>query len=404
MPYNHAIPDIALFDQNALFFANTGDGIVVRRAAPDPSFLEYLRALDVIPGSINFLISHQPLSLLSVFEDSDLIQRVRGYISAKDAVWQLDSFMYTHHEHAFAKRLGIQINADPNQYDFFSGKNFFRSSARKAQVPIPEGTEYRNTSFSVGLAAAKLFLRSAQEVIIKHDEGGAGLNSRRVRRGEFVNALLRLSPERIMPLLRMQTSSDTYVVEKWYADVVCSPSIQYLITDDGFIQTLSVHVQTFQNNGVTYRGCKSFHWLSKDVVLQLKDITDRHVSSLRSGGYRGHVTYNAIERTGGDILITEINPRRVMSSYPFQIMQRLGFDPDQMPPYITQEVENPHWRRLSHAALLERCGRSLFSKGRGSGIIPYDVKFRASRGSVMFLSVGRTKNEAEYLMRNVYTI
>lgn len=407
--YGRYDPAAFLFDENALFFAESGDIVVSRRKIPD-EYVSFLKQIQCIPEKIHFVFpknyfgSH---TMTSIFEDvgviRDIAEKKDEYKKMGDFL-TLDTFALTEHEVSFAQKLDIGFTGRYEDYYFFGNKSTFRSLAKQNMLPVPNGYEDKKGLYDQALAAAILFFRGASEVIIKQDEGVAGIGSIRIAKKNFVsgsqNPLSFFSAaHRIIPV-----KSGASVVEEWHRDVVFSPSIQLYIESSGDIKIYSIHNQLFYENKVTYRGCTSFHWLPEDIK---KIVTNRGVEFARvlsAQGYRGHLSFNTIILSDGTLLFNEVNPRRVMSSYPFQIVQRCGGAGASGLRYVSSRVQKNNWRGKDIVHVLTELSPLLFSQERKRGIIPYDHGLLHSKGLLSLLSIGSNSEEAEGFLSHALSI
>jgi hypothetical protein len=406
IPYTHQPSDLYLFDHNALFFAEPGDAIVLRRELPDQAFLAYLMRESTIVPPLHFFVSTNHPSPFSIFEDNKLLEQLKLFFLKKDIhEWKADTFMTSPYEKQFADSLGISFPYNPSHYATFGTKSAFRKTAKQLGIAIPRGSENRTDALSLVLACMWLLIRGAQAMVLKQDEGVAGLGSRRFTRQEFMRIMRAFRFEELFPSLGITPVSTTrYIVEEWHEDVVMSPSAQCHIAEGGSVEVLSIHNQLMKENGMTYRGCQSEHWLSESVRSDLLSGAQTYSQALSQYRYRGHLAFNAILLKSGKLLFTEVNPRRVMSSYPFQIMRRLGFARGAMPPYMSLELKRDEWKGTTHDELLRRCGKLLYTKERGSGLIPFDVKLLRAHGAAFFLAIGPSKEEAEQYIEHARVI
>lgn len=403
--YRNAHPDIYLADRNALFLAQPGDAVVMRRREPEPHFIEYFESIGIPLHLVSSFVSTKPVTTYSVFEDTELIERIQQHLNAtSDAAWQLDTLMYTCAEQTFAQTLGLTDARHPDLYIRFGSKINLRNDARALGIPLPAGSATTNPAH-IGLKLARLFVTGAREAVIKEHMGNTGLSARRIPRAEFINQILHGNHADITPAADIDNAyPDSYVIERWYDKATCSPSAQCTIDSTGAVHIVSMHVQTFTQNGLSYNGCKSIHWLAPATQKHFADMVRAHASYAASCGYVGRIGYDAIVLNNDTVLLVDVNPRLTAPVYPFHIMQRLGFA-DSLPPYIVLEVQKPHWKGLEYADILHQYKSMIFRKGGSVGIIPYDTKLLNTDGRATFLCIGETRGEAfrvsESIVRNV---
>lgn len=401
--YISVSPELFNFDQNAIFFAETGD-IVVVRAESDYEYLNYLRDIGVVPDDIHFVVSQTPSSTFSIFEDASIIQKIQRYTSGNEKEWVLDAYMYTQCEHDFAQRLGIVSFGNPRHYYQFGTKSGFRTFAKTQGVQIPRGRGGLSDGVSVGLSAAWLYLRGARAVVVKQDEGLAGRSLMRLEKDTFLAKVRAMDFKSLLPSLGVvPVISDGFVVEEWYQDVVSAPSIEFYISEGGVVSFSSMHEQIFFADGITYRGCRSYQWLPIAIQESVQSKGCILAEALAREGVRGPVAFDAIVRESGEVLFVEANVRRIMSSYAHAIARRISGQNEETVPYISLRVKKAEWKGKTMDDVIQASGESLYTRTRGRGIIPYDIGMLSSQGSLSLLCVGNTLSEVEDLYQRYTT-
>ena len=396
--YNSYRPDLFYFDENAIFFAEAGDIVISRRKISE-EYLVFLGRIGCLSSKITFIIplKKQDNTPTSIFQDDTLINDIkRKTTEGKKERWFLDSFVLTEHEAVWAEKIGIAYEGDHYDYYSLGSKSNFRSLAKQHRFLVPRGFEYRKDNIGIALAVTALFLRGSFEIVIKEDEGVAGLGSRRFTKSTFLSDprgfLSLFSTGNLQRKITPVRSSD-FVVEEWIQNVNISPSIQLYIDPQGLVRVLSLHSQLFYNNKMTYRGCASSHWLPELVKETLVTTGVRFAKILSKKGYRGHLSFNTIVAKDGTHLFTEINPRRVMSSYPFQVVQRLIPKYSSQRWYISFCVQKNMWKGKDIMYILEQFSSYLFSPKHQKGIIPYNYGLLYSKGQLSVLCIGVSVKE-----------
>jgi len=394
IPFKDTASDIYDFDQMALFFSEAGDTVVTRHL-PNPDYLKFLSDLGVIPKSLNIVVAGESADPYVLRDKLELVKKIRLGVSGETI---FDGFMPSLYEEELAKELNIQYPYATSQYERFVGKNKFRVTAKKLGLPIPNGYQHHLTRVQLFVSGAKLFLLGAREIVIKQDDGVSGSGIVRIKRRAF----LRLAMNgRIWPATRVEPSTGRgFVVEKWVDSVVYRPSVQVFIDVSGAVRILSVHDQTMRDNGVTYSGCRSQHWLPGEIVANMREIGLIYAQHLVQEHFSGHFSIGGIVDVAGRLYLNELNPRRVISSYPYQIITKLGFVRDTVP-YAVVEVFSERWYGLDVAMLLNIFKTELYDSRKGRGIIPFDLKFMA-HGQVMLMVIGLSINDVEDQIKKIY--
>lgn len=393
LPYAYPAPGLFDFDQNALFFANSGD-VVVTRKQIDRDYLTFLSEIGLFSPRIALLYSKSHLDEKpdALFRDEALHRNVQDLISDESS---LDTFVYTDAEHAWARAIGLSTRENSGQYKQFSTKSSFRVRASESGLRVPLGFTVQSSG-AIAFRAALLFFCGFSQLILKHDDGMAGLGSvflgRNIKDWVF---------QPVQRNLHLQLSDDgPYVLEGWYERVLQSPSVQLYVSDTS-ADLLSVHVQTFETNRVTYKGCFSHQWIHEPISVHLKETAQRFADTLRVLGYRGHMSLNAIVLDDDRVLWNEVNPRRVMSSYPAHIASGVSFEGIH---YGTTSITKAHWRGKRIGEVLHVLKSLLFTPSLHFGIVPYNYGLLASRGTLSVMAIGETKEDVTYLLDHVATL
>lgn len=404
--YRHYEPRLFDFDQNAVFFAEAGD-IVVTRAKISQEYLSFLEKIGLNTHGLTLIYPVKQLEgPAAIFEDRDIINKVRSLVRQKESELTLDSYMLTDKEAHWAKETGLGFVGDPSHYYVFGSKSMFRALAKEHGLSIPVGFENLRGFLDGAVACATLFIKGFPEIVIKQNEGAAGLGSLRFKQKQFLSCLFR--PNQLFPGKSgwglMPLRSSAFVGEAWYQNVVLSPSLQFYIHGSGECELISMHCQLFANNKMTYQGCLSQHWIPQDIRVKLKNEATVFAHILAAKGLRGHLSFNAILLSDKKLLWTEINVRRVSSSYPCQIVKKVGGKDAAALPYICRRLRKKIWRTQSIKQFLEGLRPLLFSPRFKRGIIPYDLGRLNSQGEVYILAVGNNQKDALSLFRHAAAI
>ncbi|TXH02071.1 MAG: hypothetical protein E6R05_04710 [Candidatus Moraniibacteriota bacterium] len=394
--------DIFNFDQNGVLFAETGD-IVITRLPIAGAYLSFLSECGWNFDQTMFLNPPQeiPRVTTSIFADLQLMRQIKAV--PKDKPQVLDTFISTRHEQEWASKLGILYEAKQDQLSF-GNKSFFRSLAQKYAFPLAKGFIYQKNILGATIAASSLFMRGFSEIVVKHNSGAAAVGSRRFTLNKLLRSFDDFEQCISSPLisdLSQKWEDNTFVIEGWCDRVVASPSMQYYIDMTGAATCVSLHLQLFYADSMKYKGCLSEHWIGGQLQKRLRSEGQRFSSILAKLGYRGHVGYNTILLDDGRILWTEINPRRVMSSYPFQLYQRLFNGRSVSTRYRSEQFTRPSWKGKSIDTVLQELKPILFDKNQGRGIIPFSYELLHSQGRLSLVAFGATSQEVESFFDHV---
>jgi len=402
--YAHASDELFDFDQNALFFAEPGD-IVVTRKKISEEYLLFLTQCGMNFDGVKFVSSESNASsgMKDIFSDESIISQLQSMIDRKRNP-VLDCFILTEHEVKWAKKLGLIYEGQP-EHEAFGGKSAFRSLAKKNGFSVARGFENQNNVLDGALKSAWLLSTGFSEVIVKYDEGVAALGSQRFTREDiltrfrtFENFLFNKYTHGVLPKY-----SKNFVIEGWYDDALYSPSIQLFITPSGNVEFLSTHIQLFYENKMRYRGCLSSNFIEEDVQ---KDLVTNGISLatvFARKGYRGHLAFNTIFLPSRKLLWEELNPRRVMSSYPFQICKRMFNDEGKNMYYASKNIQNFDWEGKTINDIINFLKYKFVSDQNGDGIIPFNYGLLSTEGLLSFIVFADNKKRVMELLKYVET-
>lgn len=396
VPFLSTGTDIFNFDQNGVLFAEAGD-IVITRLPIAETYLSFLGECGWNFDQIIFLNPSQeiPRVTTSIFSDLQLMKQLKAVPKNEPQV--LDAFISTRYEQEWSSNMGILCEAHPDQVSF-GNKSFFRSLAQKHAFPVAKGFVYQKNVLGATLAASSLFMRGFSEIVVKHNSGAAAVGSKRFTLNKLLRSFDDFEQYISNPLvsdLSQKWEDNTFVIEGWYDRAVASPSMQYHIDMEGVTKCVSLHLQLFYADSMKYKGCLSEHWIDDKLRKQLRSEGQRFSSVLAKLGYRGHVGYNTILLNDGSIIWTEINPRRVMSSYPFQLYQQLFKSQSVSMRYRSEQITRPSWKGKSIDTVLQELRPILFDKNQGQGVIPFSYELLGSRGRLSLVAFGATSQQLD---------
>jgi hypothetical protein len=405
IPYRSYNPEIFHFDQNAVFFAEPGDLMITRKPISS-SYFSFLASIGVARPRVHIVTPESaPSSPFGIFEDESIVSAARKHIGNNSGTWEFDCFRFTTWEEKWSLDLGLQVKEGLGLQVEQEGKSYFRSLAKKLGLAVAPGKEYCLGCIDGFTAVLRLGLQGHREVIVKQDEGGAGLGSRRFNLQDIL-----ASPFRFKKFFPDQEGwgmvprhSFAFCVEAWIEDVELSPSIQFYVSEKEVL-ALSIHQQLFEDNQITYRGCRSWQWIPEKLRELLSSGGRLFAKALQKNRFRGHFSLNAIVRKNGELLWTEANLRRVLSSYPFQIAQRVLDKKSDDIYYVASRVKHASLKGLTIEQLLAKLEPLLFTKEKQRGLIPYEYGLLKEQGKLFILAVGHQKEEVEKLMRHAENI
>jgi hypothetical protein len=403
--YQNPAPGLYNFDQLGVFFAEGGDVLITREKIPD-AYISFLESIGISSQQVKFIFSPKRLPNIpdAIFTNEEITNEVISIVRGSESEWILDNFVLTEYEAKWAEKINLNFNGDPNHYYLFGNKSKFKSLAKKNNFQVPKGYESQKKIIDGLISTSLLFIRGFDEVVVKQDEGVAALGSRRITRNQFISHFSKL--DRLFPdplkVGVIPTHSRNFLVEAWYNDVVYSPSIQLHISPNKDINVLSTHAQLMYDDKMRYKGCVS-DYLLEEEKLNVKIVKEGIALGeiFAAEGYRGHLSFNAISLKENQLIWTELNPRRVISSYPFQIRKRLYGVNAKKIKYMSRHVMKKEWRGKPIEFVLDALAPVLFTRKNKQGIVPFDYSLLSSEGQLSLVGFSEDVSELNKMFRYV---
>ncbi|OGG65215.1 hypothetical protein A3I99_01255 [Candidatus Kaiserbacteria bacterium RIFCSPLOWO2_02_FULL_45_11b] len=408
IPYSHPLIGMYDFDKNGIFYATPGD-IVVTRSKISKAYLGFLESCGYDFDNVRFVSSDEELENThnSPFENNNFLKQIKKSINdPKEYVF--DSFIFSKLESELVNQLGVVSLEKANQFQDFSTKSFFRATAKQLKIPIPRGFEAVTTTYDAFIKICYLFLNGFKNVVSKYNNGSAGIGTRLYRSRNFLSELnilesyFKKDNNTLLGFADLEARS--FVIEGWYDNAAYSPSVQFYVDAAGVASVVSIHNQVFYDNKITYRGCCSKQTIPKQVAEKLVEEGTKFVNYLSEQGYRGHLGFNSIVLTNGDLLWVELNPRRVMSSYVYQ-MSRMIYQSDAASIYYKSlQVSKEKWVGKEIDEILVELSNVLFSKDRQNGVIPFNYGLLQTEGTLSVAVFSTTEDDTDKMIKYVESL
>lgn len=367
VPFLDFPPELENFSALGLFFAEPGDVVLLNECLPKDVH-DFYSAIGLISPDVTVLKT----------ERNKVSEHFLGDLQDVP-IEKVDFFMNTSVEEALTSTLGIRGEPRLSKYEDFVSKHKFKNVVSRLGLGTPRySRSLRKTSFQIKKDIVKFILRGHGAFAVKSDSSVSGYNMGFLTRDEFIRT--ELFNHDLRPPCNVQINDEEFFVETWVANVVAAPSFQYFLGDE--VEFISSHNQLFYDNDVTYRGCQSSEWLPQHIINRGKDEGRTIMEEYLRSGYQGHMGLNAVVNGNGELYWLETNPRRVMSSYAFQISSRVAKDKV----YATFQVEKPSWARKSASDILRDLSQKLFDPETGEGIIPYHFLLDYKGSAVLFFA------------------
>ena len=406
IPYAQPLIGMYDFDKNGIFYAVPGD-IVVTRSKVSKAYLDFLESCGYDFGNVTFVSSDEGLenTCNSPFENNTFINQIKRNINNPNA-YTFDSFIFSKLESELVNQLGLVSIVNAEQFQKFSTKSFFRTTAKELGIPVPRGFEAVTTVYDAFVKICYLFLTGFKRVVSKYDHGSAGIGTKIYHLRSFLSELNILENYfKSDSLLGFHDSEmRSFVIEGWYDNVVYSPSVQFFIGAEGEVSVVSIHNQVFYDNKITYRGCYSKQAIPSVVVEKLVEQGTKFTQYLSALGHRGHLGFNSVVLTNGDLLWVELNPRKVMSSYVYQ-MSKIIYQSDATSVYYQSlQVSKEKWVGKEIDEILVELSNVLFSKDRKSGVIPFNYGLLHREGTLSVAVFSTMEADTDKMIKYVESL
>ena len=393
-PYASVAPGFFDIDQAGLFFAEPGDTVLTRLPVPQ-SYYNYAKKIGLLRNDVCFQdFGCTDNNVDSPFYQTEQIAKIKRILKTKH--FEFDCFVCSELEHRLCRELGIANMIDFKINSKYDNKSNFKKLLKSNNISTPRGKEGIVSEFSLASNALWLFLNGIKRLILKPDNGFSGLGFRIFDINLLLSQILQHN------LFTKRENNQSYVLEEWHDAVIEAPSVQFFISENKRVDFVSAHLQYFIN-GVTYAGCYSAHYLSTStrnkIITEGKEIC----TFLAEQGCRGHVGLNAIVNKDRSLLWLELNARRVMSSYPNQVIDRL-FQNNEGIYYHTVTLARSFWKSKVLDEVFPSLYPILYHDGHCRGVIPLHYNLLYSRGEITFLCFGRNTEELDFVTRGLYAI
>ncbi|MFC1707668.1 ATP-grasp domain-containing protein [Planctomycetota bacterium] len=193
------------------------------------------------------------------------------------------------------------------------------------------------------------------------------------------------------------------VIEEWLDSDPRSPSINYFLYPNGEHKVLFISNQLFEDHDIVcgeegtriHRGNEGPSDFSQKIHDDIVECTKPLLRALHGNGYWGPVGFDTIVCDGGEVLVTEINPRVTGAHYGWRPMKNLGFS--------CFSVQNEKVRSdTPFEALREALEDTLYYPGRPGGYVLFNF-FPGKFAGVVVGSepdqVGALRSRVEELLR-----
>ncbi len=357
-----------------------------------------------------------------LLERTDLTDRIRSFIGSDPGL--IEPWNVTEHERDLAVRLGLPMSGtDPVLWPLgfkSSGRKLFRD----AGIPVPPGFEDLSSVFEVVDAIERLRNErpETREVVIKHDDSGAGDGNAVVRVDDVEPSGSEIARRRI--LSRVNSLEPWYIAEIAEGCVVeqritgerfSSPSAQIELGPNGSVRVLSTHEQILGgDDDQIYLGC-SFP-ADPAYASELGSHAIAAGGALAAHGALGRAAVDFVAASGGSgswsTYAVEVNLRKGGTTHPFAVLRHLApghYDADagvytdswgREKFYVASDnIVDEAWTGVPETdvlAALDDAGLTWDTSSR-TGVVPHMLSSLVVDGRFGLTAIGDSPEQAEEL-------
>jgi hypothetical protein len=369
------VPGVLNFDQRAIVLSDPTD-VIVTRESFDSSFLDYLEGLGY-DFSQNTFLTHTASQQTydSIFNDQKLLRAIQS-INAEI----LDTYHLTSLEEDFAKKTGKKVFGNIAISDKYGTKSGFRQLALDIGMNVVPGRH--NLMNAKELRQGILSLKGkTKTVLVRLDEGLSGAGNFLVDLDDFLKkspSAQNLVAKELLLKLPQRLSKSGATAEVWIEDVISSPSLQYIVYENGEIELLSSHDQVLEGKEKWYVGCI---YPSVYIIEEILEEGMLFMKTLQKEGFVGYC--------GLDLIITpktyyfvEANVRKPGTTYPREFVRKV-FGSLQGKYYYAKDIKD--------SKLIGKTFSEIYAK-----LIPLVIKPPISNEGILLYNTGALKEGGRF--------
>lgn len=343
-------------DEFALLLAG-GDDHVLLKAAPDPSYLDYLTGLGVDLPTVHVPGSQHPGRNVTedVLDDPELLVPLSELATQG---CHLVAHGVSEVEEALAGKSGLPLAApDSVTYKSVNSKVYSRRVADDLGLRQPQGWACStNDELAAAMTEAAALVRSGAKVAVKEAFGVSGKGIAVVDNERRLDRLFRL-------LSRKTDTRPSFVIEAWVRKST-DLNYQFTVGRDGVVRF------DFVKEAVTESGVHKGHRmparLTGDQTGELRTVAQLLGERLAADGYFGIVGVDAmVDPDGGLYPVTEINARHNMSTYQVPLQERFVGDKLALARHYPLRLAGP----LPFEAVRQALSGLLLERAGGTGLV-----------------------------------
>ena len=409
---NARIPGVERYAERALLLAGHEDVVCVTDEV-EPAYLEFLAELGLGPAPEHLFVASRfestekrPSPLWQRLLQSNEALETLGCLIRRHGSARIHPFIASHGQFQLAtaleRKTGLPVRVaggDPAVTAYADCKHHVRAKALALGVPVAPGEVVdlataggrRRHERSILCEAIERQIGTTGRVIVRGTSGAAGSATFVVKRAEDI--------AEFAELIARRADNRIYLVESM-TDVVASPNVQVRVDQEsGAIVCEGVTDQRLDRD-LAHAGN-----LFPSYARRVSDMTSwaqTMAEWLKDDGFAGLVGFDFVEYAGpgGErrAFLAEMNPRINGATYPLRLAARLNAAQREaaLPEaggFISGTLET---EAHTFAELRDLWDGDLFSRDRGTGLIPYVTGF-LPYGKVGVVALAATLQEAKEL-------
>ncbi|WP_086055271.1 ATP-grasp domain-containing protein [Protofrankia coriariae] len=301
-------------DEFAMLLAAAGDHVVLK-TAPDPAYVDYLRALGLELPTVHVVSQQDPQRTVTedILRDNELLARL-STLDASIAVHGVSEV-----EEELAAATGLTLAAPSALVcKAVNSKVYSRRLADELGLRQPDGRACDTLEqLAAAVEWARGLLATGRRVVLKEAFGVSGKGIAVLDSERRLDRTYRMIADRVH---RRGDERIAFVLEDW-VDKASDLNYQFTVSRDGSVSF------DFVKEAITENGVHKGHWMPADLsgahVDQLTMCADLLGKRLAEDGYFGVVGVDALtDPAGGLYPVIEINARNNMSTYQVLLQER----------------------------------------------------------------------------------
>ncbi|MDF2841857.1 MAG: phosphoribosylaminoimidazole carboxylase synthetase [Herbinix sp.] len=307
---------IKAYDELFLFLGNKQD-ILILRNAPDPAYIDYIKALKITIPRIWIVKENDFAKSLGelILEDKELLDKLKAEVinnKKTDSEVELIPFGITCHEKKIADYIGVELSSSPTLSAKLNNKEIARNIIRQCGIALPTGHVCSN--FNEFDLISKDYLNMYGAFIIKELYGSGGSSAYIIR--------TRRQRDNFAALYRKNMSENKRILIERYYKSVGSFNTQYYIINRKVIP-YAFSRQILHNSKIMGSYFNNTQTLCDEIMREHFCLSYPAAKYIADQGYHGIVGFDSIIKDDKKIFpIVDINCRTNLSTIFYEILSK----------------------------------------------------------------------------------